>query len=107
MCLYKTNVNCVKKTNYSDSFSLLNTNVLSFDNGSYICLTCNRSLKKNSLPCQAVVKNLILKDISNEISELNILEKKLVCQRLLFKKIVIMLKGQFPKLEGAITNIPV
>ena len=33
------------------------------------------------------------------------LEKELLCQRLLFKKIVLMPKGQFPKLKGATVNV--
>ena len=53
--------------------------------------------KKNTLPCQAVANNLFLEEVPKDISTLNILEKELICQRLLFKKIVIMPKGQFPK----------
>lgn len=75
---------CFCKTNYSDNFSSLKTNVLSFDNGYYIYPTYHKSLKKNSLPYPAVVKNVFLKDIPNEISVLNILEKELACQSILF-----------------------
>lgn len=55
-----------------------------FDDGSYI--TCHESFKKNSLPSQAVVKNFSLIDIPNDILKLTVLEKELVCQRLLLKK---------------------
>ena len=42
----------------------------------------------------------------NEISAVHILEKELICQRLLnSKKVVITPKGQFPKLKGAIVNV--
>ena len=41
----------------------------------------------------------------NEINDLRKLEKVIISKRILFKKIVIMLKGQAPKLKGAICNV--
>ena len=104
-CLCKSNVKRVKENDYSDIFLLVNTGIVSFDNQCYICLTCHRSLKKSTLPYQAVANNLLLKEVPKDISTLNILE--LICQRLLFKKIVIMPKGQFLKLKGATVNVSV
>lgn len=41
------------------------------------------------------------------IKNLNRLEKILIAKRILFKKIIIMPKGQQPKIKGAICNIPI
>ena len=49
------------------AFSSLHTILLNCDNGSYICLTCHKGSKKNNLSCQAVLKDLFLKDIPNEL----------------------------------------
>ena len=57
-CLYKSNVKRAKKNDYSDTFLLLNTGVVSFDKRCYICLTCHKSLKKHlamSSSCQQFV----------------------------------------------------
>ena len=43
----------------------------------------------------------------DELKNLNGLERVLISQRILFKKVTIMLKGQFPKLKSAICNIPI
>ena len=41
-----------------------------------------------------------------EINDLRKLEKVIISKRILFKKVVIMPKGQAPKLKGAICNVP-
>ena len=64
-------------------------------------------MKKSQVPCQSVCNNLHLDIVPEEIKSLNRLEIFLVCNMLLFKKIIIMPKGQSPKLQGAVTNIPV
>ena len=61
----------------------------------YISNTCHSYLKKSHIPAQAKIKNL------------NRLECILIARRILFKKVTIMPKGQFPKLKGPICNIPV
>ena len=85
-CLYKSNVKRVKENNYNDIFLLGNTGVVSFDKQCYICLTCHNSLKKTTMPYQAVANNFFLEGFPKDISTLNILEKELICQRLLLKK---------------------
>ena len=65
-----------------------------------------KKLKKQKIPCQAVCNKLQLFEFPNEISCLRKLEKVIISKRLLFKKIVIMPKGQAPKLKGAICNVP-
>ena len=108
-CLYKRTVVKFKEKKYQldDLESELNTKVKSFDGKIYICRTCDKNLKKNKIPCQAVVNKLHIMNLPNEFSNLRKLEKVLIAKRLLFKKISIMPKGQFPKLKGAICNVPV
>ena len=62
---------------------------------------------KNQIPCQAVYNNLSIDDMPPCLGALNRLESALISKRLLFKKIMIMPKGQFPKIKGAICNIPI
>ena len=104
-CLYKTNVKKGNEKDYSDLFLSVNTGLISCDKEYDICFTCQNSLKKNNIRCQSVVNNLLQSEIPKEISALNILEKVLIGQRLLLKKIVILLKGQF--LSCAAVNMPV
>ena len=85
----------------------LATNVLSYDNKKYICMTCKKKTQKNKIPCQAVFNKLEISDVPQELKTLNKLEIALISQRLLFKKIAIMSKGQMPKIRGAICNIAV
>ena len=73
----------------------------------YICNLCRSYLKKSHIPAQAVCNNLQIFEVLAEIKSLNRLERILIARRVLFKKVTIMPKGQFPKLEGAICNIPV
>ena len=64
-------------------------------------------MKKSQIPCQSVCNNLHLDIVPEEIKSLNRLENFLICKMLLFKNIVIMPKGQSPKLQSAVINIPV
>ena len=59
------------------------------------------------MPCQAVHNKLFVDDVPQCLQSLNCLESALISKRLLFKKIMIMPKGQFPKIKGAICNIPI
>ena len=73
----------------------------------YICNTCQSYLKKSHIPAQAVCNKLQIFEDPAEIKNLNRLERILIARRILFKKVIIMPKGQFPKLKGAICNIPI
>ena len=73
----------------------------------YICKTCHNNLKKSCIPVQAVCNKLHIFLPPDELKKLNRLERVLISQRILFKKDSIMPKGQFPKLKGAIYNIPI
>lgn len=83
------------------------TNVCFFNSGYYICLTCDRHLKKSDIPCQAVWNKLGLSEIPDDTNVLNQLEKVLISKRILFKKILIMLKGQHQKMKGEICKVPI
>ena len=72
-----------------------------------ICGTYDRYLKKKKMPPQAVSSKLNTQSVPCELKNLNRLERVLISRRLLFKKVTIIPKGCFPKLKGAICNIPV
>ena len=46
-------------------------------------------------------------NLPSELLDVNKLEKVLIAKRILFKKVVIMPKGNSPKVKGAICNVPV
>ena len=100
------NVKKVNEKDWSDLFLLLNAGVIRSEKECCICLSCHKSLKKNNIPCQSIANNLFLAEIPIEISALSIWEKELICQRLLFKKAVIMSKVEFPKLKAETENVP-
>ena len=85
----------------------LNTNVTSFDGNYYICKTCYNHTRKLKVPVQAVFNGLIIEKIAKKLDCLNTLALPLISKRLLFKKVVIMPKGQTPKMHDSITNVPV
>ena len=64
-------------------------------------------MKDFQVPCLPVYNKFFVDDIPEEISCLNQLEFFLICERFLFKKMLIVLKGQTLKLHGAIVNVPV
>ena len=80
--------------------------VSSYDGNHYICNTCDRKLKKKELPAQCVLNKLELYNFPDHLRNMNKLERILISQRILFSKISIMPKGQFPKIKGTICNIP-
>ena len=92
-----------------DKYNLELTNIIhpvAVNSTDYICKTCHNSLKK-SWPVQTVCNKLHNFLPPDELKNLNRLERVLISKRILFKKVAIMPKGQFPKLKGAICNIPI
>ena len=102
---YEKSVRKVTKDNYDCQEAF--TDVSSYDGNQYICFTCHSKLIKRIIPCQATCNKLKLVDIPPELASLRKLESILVSQRLIFEKIVVMPKGQQPKVKGVICNIPV
>ena len=104
--LYKKSIKKFKTTHYTVSCDLYHE-IESFDGCKYICITCDKYLKKDKTPPQAVTNKLMLEPIPDVLETLNRLEKTLISKRILFKKITVMPKGQQPKIRGAVCNIPV
>ena len=81
----------------------------------YICKTCYNSVKKPHIQTQVVCNKLEIfcpaplpHSAPNRLERLNLnrLERILISRRILFKKVAVMPRGQFPKLKGEICNIP-
>jgi len=79
----------------------------SYDNKEYMCKTCHSKVIKGKLPCQAVINDMYMDEIPQELASLAKLEQILVSKRIVLQKIIVMPKGQQRKIEGAICNIPV
>ena len=69
--------------------------------------TCHSKCMLGSILCQAVVNNLYVDEVPNDLEVLSKLEQILVAKRIVFEKIVIMPKGQQRKIKGAICNVPI
>ena len=107
-CLYSSNIIKVDlQKNDREFVNKLNTNVTIFDGNYYICKTCDTHTRKLKMPGPFVVNGLIIENIRKELDCLNTLESVLISKRLLFKKFVILSKGQTPKMHGSIVNVPV
>ena len=76
------------------------------ESSEYICHTCDSHLKKGKIPPQSVCNKLDIAFLPKEFSDLGKLEIVLASRRILFKKVLIMPRGQFPKLVGKICNVP-
>ena len=100
-CSYKSNAVLFDKEKCNiDKIREKITDVRSFDNNFYICKTCHIKMKESQFPCHAVYNKLFVDDIPEKIPCLNQLELFLICNRFLFKKLLIMPKGQAPTLCG-------
>ena len=105
--LYKRSVKIFIEEKYGILYGKNLSSVSSFDSCYYICNTCDKKLSKNQIPAQCVLNELELYDFPDHLRNINKLERVLISQRILFSKISIMPKGQFPKIKGTICNIPV
>ena len=76
------------------------------DSKKWICCTCDRSLKRGYLPIQSIGNNLRLSRILDELAELNTLEKRLICQRIPFMKMVSLPSGRQRCIHGPAVNVP-
>ena len=105
--LYKKSVVLFHRDKYSVISDDVFRHVTSFDGKFYICKTYGKKFLKNCIPCQAVCNILKVSELPKEFRDIRRLERVLIARRLLFKKISIMLKGQSPKLKGALCNVPI
>ncbi len=72
----------------------------------WICFTCHRHLLKGNVPPQAVVNNLWLDDIPEEVKSLNALEMHLVSIVQPFMKIVPLPRGGQKGIRGQMVCVP-
>ena len=106
--LYQHSVRLFKQEKYHILTEKLCHPVKSFDTKLYISETFHKHLNKNEIPCQAVCTKMALYPIPDVLKNLKKLEKVLICERILFKKIAIMHgQGEFSKIKGCICNIPI
>ena len=68
--------------------------------------TRDRYLSKKKIPLQTAFNKLNISSVPCELKNLNRHEHLLIFSRLLVKKDTIIHSGCFPKLQGAICNIP-
>ena len=60
----------------------------------WICRTCDNTLKRGRMPAQAKANNLILEDVTPELSDLNLMEIRLISLRIPFMKMVALPCGK-------------
>ena len=63
--------------------------------------------KEKQIPEQAVINKLDISASLDVLIGLNRLERVLISKRILFKRVAIMSKDNFPKLKGSICNVPI
>ena len=81
--------------------------VKTYDDNYFIYTTCDKALRKNSAPCQAVANTLNVVVLPELFQDICRLERLLVSRRILFKKVTVMPKGKSFKIKDSICNIPV
>ena len=74
-------------------------------NQKWICHTCNSYLRKRQIPPQAYENNLQLEDTPDELKDLNMLERHLICPILPFMKIVFLPKGKQKGIHGSVNKL--
>ena len=81
-------------------------NVFSFDGCLYFCKTCHKKIAKGKVPCQSASNKLEVYNFPSHFHGIRKLEKVLIAERLLFKKITIMPHEQMEKISGTVCNFP-
>ena len=68
--------------------------VKSYDDNYYICTTCDKALRKNSVPCQAVANRLNVAELPKLFQDILRFERLFISRRILFTKGTIIPKGK-------------
>ena len=76
--------------------------VMSYDGNHYICNTCDKALRNNRMPCQAVANRLFVEDLPKQFQGINRLERLFALRRVLFKKVTVIAKDKSLKMKGSI-----
>lgn len=72
----------------------------------YVCMTCDRALKRGVMPLQAKANGLQLPDILPELTGLNVLELRLICLSSPFMKTVALPPDKERSIHGPAVNVP-
>lgn len=72
----------------------------------WICHSCHENIKFGHLPNIAVVNNLALDPIPEELQGLNVLERHVIAKFIPFVKIISLPKGQQQAVHGAVVCVP-
>ena len=75
-------------------------------NEEYICVTCDKDLKKGKMPVQAVANGLELPEIPPELKGLTRLECRCISLRIPFMQIRALPRGGRGKIRGPCVNVP-
>ena len=75
-------------------------------NEEYICVTCDKDLKKGKMPVQAVANGLDLPEIPPELQGLTRLECRCISLRIPFMHIRALPRGGRGKIRGPCVNVP-
>ena len=78
----------------------------STDNRIWICVTCDRALKRGKMPRQAKANKLELDTVPSQLAELNDVEVRLLSRRIPFMKIVALPRGKQKGIHGPAVNVP-
>ena len=80
--------------------------ISSIDGSIYICHTCHGTLKLGRIPAQSKANRKALDEIPDELKDLNTLELHIICNMILFMKLVKLLRGKQKGIRGAAVNVP-
>ncbi len=75
-CCIESQLGWWKKKNYSSVPKSVLTNISSFDNKEYVCITCLSKVVKGKIPCQAVYNDMSVDEIPPELALLEKLEQE-------------------------------
>ena len=110
--MYRKSVILCNKANYTKANASVLQQVfsddisyISCDGREWICKTCDRALRRGSMPLQAKVNGLKLCEIPPELSGLNALELRLICLRVPFMKMVALPAGKQRSIHGPAVNV--
>ena len=83
-----------------------NLSYISPDGKEWVCITCDRTLKRGNMPLQAKANGLQLCQVPPDLSSLNALELRLICLRVPFMKMVALPTGKQRSIHGPAVNVP-
>ena len=78
----------------------------STDDRIWICVTCDRALKRGKMPRQAKANKLELDTVPSQLAGLNDVEVRLLSRRIPFMKIVALPRGKQKGIHGPAVNVP-